>query len=495
MAFHGKSWEKPVKSDEIQTTRVSDALTNLGFIGTVVGGAGYALKAGANALAGSTLPAQLALEAPNLDKLGYYGLIGGGVLIGATIAGVAWYYLLPTAGNMKRSIYATMLDAKSNNLVHDGKIPPRVKVKLHREGVRVVGADVTISLASLAVDKQDVSPLKILFNSWLFRDLIVTSNELTPRQNAVVFHLEKFNLDNSLTVEHLAELDAGVGRVRVDKNVVVDMIESPHIALSASTGSGKTVTLEMLMHGLLQPAATEPDDETVKLYGGSTYVEPKGGLAEQLRLTGRDFGRNAVISSFDEDWLKSIVMRMEALDELIKAREAYMARHGVKWFEVFPVAFLAIDETVDVIGRFKNAKWADKDEEKRFGFKAWNDLLTSLISRGRSSGVIVIISTVSANSQQIPVMWRDNLQTKIQLRPNTDNIGFLFPQANKDLAKMPYQVGQGLMSGADNDVKRVQFPHLADIDVAVTELAQRLEENGHAGLKITAPELHDQSTV
>lgn len=468
-------FEKPFKRGKKQRTFVDTMIANGVLLTCTLFGISYGLKAGMSAITHSELAIKYAhfvtLVSSKVFVVGPYLNLSGGILATVLVLSMMLLYLIPNKYSFKRSIYSYLLNGRVSSLIQDGMFLPALQVKIKRQGLKIEGATIKISLSSMSVDTLKIEQIARLFNGFLFKNLVITNTYTDDTMTNFVIELENTKIDYSLKVDLLSQLRIGIPYILFDQKFVSDLQTSPHIILSGSSGSGKTMTLIGIMEQLSQIPENEPDN----LQSSLMFIDPKGELAFNLRKNlpqNTKFISNKIVTSLDVNWLKTIIDSMIELDELIYRRSQYIAEHGLNSYsETFGVASIVIDELMALRNSYESAVWNNKEDKLKYSIKHFDSLLESLVTKGRSAGVMVVISTISANANEVPTALRNSMGIKIAMRPTKDDIGFLFNGRN-DLMRLQYGVGQGIISDYNHVPKKITMPLIKNKQRAIQELAK-----------------------
>src|SRR5699024_5765946 len=119
-------------------------------------GISYGLKAGMSAITHSELAIKYAhfvtLVSSKAFVVGHYLNLSGGILATVLVLSMILLYLIPNKYSFKRSIYSYLLNGRVSSLIQDGMFLPALQVKIKRQGLKIEGATIKISLSSMSVD-------------------------------------------------------------------------------------------------------------------------------------------------------------------------------------------------------------------------------------------------------------------------------------------------------------------------------------------------------
>ena len=202
-----------------------------------------------------------------------------------------------------------------------------------------------------------------------------------------VFILEDVASDKRLDVTSVIS-SAVPFKIVLQKGLTVDFEKSPGLGLFGRSGSGKTTTLLSFLAQFLA--------------GGSQVylVDGKSELEVLSNVLQRATGVSDVLSM-----LGYVVAQMEQREKFLGQEGARLGRLGLKASEVGLIPLVvAIDELGALV--------ASAEAKEKAQLIA---LLTQIALKGRSSGVILVVSSQFASVDTIPNAVRSQLSTKILL--------------------------------------------------------------------------------
>lgn len=198
------------------------------------------------------------------------------------------------------------------------------------------------------------------------------------------------------------ELFVAIGISPEGRRYVVDVARSPHLLVGGTTGSGKTMTIHVVIVSLL--AGRSPSEIEILL------VDPKGtdfGLYDALPHVR---GGAALTDAFET---------LEALHSVVEVdlpeRTAHLKRAGhasvLDLNAASPPAerlrplVIVIDEFADLVDALPRAERLQLEHD-----------LGRLLQRGRSAGIFVVLATQRPSVKVLPGNLKANLPCRVALR-------------------------------------------------------------------------------
>jgi hypothetical protein len=176
--------------------------------------------------------------------------------------------------------------------------------------------------------------------------------------------------------------------------------DSPHLLIAGTTGSGKSVALETILHGLCRYPA-----ESLRL----RLVDPKGTELldfEDLPHTDGPIGGDASDAlGILEDAVGEMQRRYELMRPL-RARNLVQFNDAVEEEDRRPWIVIVLDEYADLT--------SDPDEKSQI-----EGLLRRLTQKARAAGIHVIAATQRPSADVISTTIRSNLPAQLALRVKT----------------------------------------------------------------------------
>ncbi|GEL96330.1 FtsK/SpoIIIE domain-containing protein [Cellulomonas composti] len=176
--------------------------------------------------------------------------------------------------------------------------------------------------------------------------------------------------------------------------------DSPHLLVAGTTGSGKSVALETILHGLTRYPA-----ESLRL----RLVDPKGtellDFEDDPHTDGLIGGDAADALEILEDAVTEMQRRYELMRPL-RARNLVQYNQAVAVQERKPWVVIVLDEYADLT--------SDPDDKARI-----EALLRRLTQKARAAGIHVIAATQRPSADVISTTIRSNLPAQLALRVKT----------------------------------------------------------------------------
>ena len=218
-----------------------------------------------------------------------------------------------------------------------------------------------------------------------------------------IFVLEDVDSDKRLDLEKMRKNSFSFC-LKLQKGLEVDFERSPGLGLFGRSGSGKTTTLLAFLFQFLRNGAQ------------ICLIDGKNELQVLDRMVNRAFRLDEIIKI-----LEIAVNELERREALLSKASAQSGRLGLKASEIALNPFVvAVDELGAVVAS------ADNKEKARIVA-----LLTQIALKGRSCGVVLVVSSQFASVETIPNAIRSQLSTKILLgSAPAELVRMVFPQSS-----------------------------------------------------------------
>jgi hypothetical protein len=218
-----------------------------------------------------------------------------------------------------------------------------------------------------------------------------------------IFVLEDVASDKRLDLEKMHKNSFSFC-LKLQKGLKVDFERSPGLGLFGRSGSGKTTTLLAFLFQFLRNGAQ------------ICLIDGKNELQVLDRMVNRAFRLDEIIKI-----LEIAVNELERREALLSKASAQSGRLGLKASEIALNPFVvAVDELGAVVAS------ADNKEKARIVA-----LLTQIALKGRSCGVVLVVSSQFASVETIPNAIRSQLSTKILLgSAPAELVRMVFPQSS-----------------------------------------------------------------
>lgn len=194
-----------------------------------------------------------------------------------------------------------------------------------------------------------------------------------PHKISYFDNISKINIPNNY------EIPIYLGSSINDKPIIIDMAQNPHMLVSGTTGSGKSVFLHNLIAGSLRLINTD-----------IFIVDTK-----QIEFKSYSIFNNIKIAN---DYVEAMVM-LKFINGLMEYRYKTMCDDNKATFNN---AVLIIDELADVILQ---------DEEKKF-----TQLLCKIAQKCRSANIYIVVSTQRPSVDVLPGIIRANLPARVAFK-------------------------------------------------------------------------------
>lgn len=224
-----------------------------------------------------------------------------------------------------------------------------------------------------------------------------------PGATYSVFLFEDVASDKKLELEKMNKNSFSFC-LKLQKGLEVDFEKSPGLGLFGRSGSGKTTTLLAFLFQFLQNGAQ------------ICLIDGKNELQVLDSLVKRAFRLDTIIKL-----LEIAVSELERREALLSKASAQSGRLGLKASEI---ALNPLVVAVDELG----AVMASADSKEKAKLVA---LLTQIALKGRSCGVVLVVSSQFASVETIPNAIRSQLSTKILLgSAPAELVRMVFPQSS-----------------------------------------------------------------
>lgn len=231
-------------------------------------------------------------------------------------------------------------------------------------------------------------------------------------------------------------------------NLEVDLTDAPHILLCGTSGSGKSVGVQVILAGLHEHG----DARTTQV----TILDPK-------RVEFRIWEASPVVARVVTD-RAAMVKAVQALVVAMDRRYRDMERAGIAdvrdWDgtrHAVPRVFLVCDELADLT-------MAGRDRESKDRAGIILGCLTRIAQLGRAAGFHLILATQRPAADTLPGNLRANLGTRWAFRVRTraeSRIALDAPGAES----LPAQPGASLLSWRGSTGRRCQGRYLSREDM------------------------------
>ena len=211
------------------------------------------------------------------------------------------------------------------------------------------------------------------------------------------------------------------------KALAVDISSLPHMIVSGTTGSGKSVLINSIITSIifrLPPSACQ-----------FVLIDPK--KSEFFQFANIPHLFNTVITDTNEaiHMLSEMVRIMEERSTLLES----MGKRDITGTDIIPI-IIVIDELADLMD-------TSKGEVEEY--------ITRLAQRGRSCGLHLIIATQSPRSSVLTPLVRSNILTKVALRCTTDIDSRI--SLGRNGARDLLGRGDGIIQGLPGDIREYRF--------------------------------------
>jgi hypothetical protein len=285
-----------------------------------------------------------------------------------------------------------------------------------------------------------------------FGDFVIQRSYISRNHNSVIYEIMRWDYNPQLVFTSLQEMSEYCQKHTDAWHLVIDQDLSfpyQHILVTGQTGSGKSYAMYALIFQMLR-ASTD-------LY----FIDLKNAGIAILGST--------INPAHTATTLQNVMELLRELKDLQDNREAIVKkalqekrRFDGDWrmTDLKPCC-LIIDEYAALQAVVKDA---DRKIQTEF-----NSIMTSLLLKGRSTGIFLMISLQQANASILPTKFRDNLSAKFLLRRGLERETAVTTFGETEASELPTtdaDVGEAFYKVAGNnaEVSTCTFPRL-DFDL------------------------------
>lgn len=248
---------------------------------------------------------------------------------------------------------------------------------------------------------------------------------MIPRKERDTVHLKSAMMSTAFT--ELRGIPACLGTDAEGNTLALDISQLPHMIISGSTGSGKSVLVNSMVTSMIFRSAP-----SVLQF---VLIDPK--KSEFFQFANIPHLFTPVVTDTHE-----AIHTLSEMCRIMDERSAKLESIGKRDIEGtdFSRIVIVIDELADIM------MVSDKEVE---------DYIVRIAQRGRSCGIHIILATQSPRASVLTGLIRSNIITKIALRCATQidsRISLGKAGAEKLLGK-----GDGIIQGLPGDIKEYRF--------------------------------------
>jgi S-DNA-T family DNA segregation ATPase FtsK/SpoIIIE len=253
------------------------------------------------------------------------------------------------------------------------------------------------------------------------RDTVHLGNVLKSREFMSV------TKNSSTDSTYNASVPMALGTDAEGRALCVDLATLPHMIVSGTTGSGKSVLVNSMI--------------TSSLFGKApsqlkyVLIDPK--QSEFFQFESIPHLYKPVITD-----VREAINTLDEMCRLMEQRSAQLAAMGKRDIEgtQFCRIVIVIDELADIIMSSK---------------RQVEDYIVRLSQRGRSCGLHLILATQSPRSSVLTGLIRQNISTKVALRCSTAIDSRI--AIGKSMAERLLDKGDGIIQGLPGDIREHRF--------------------------------------
>lgn len=268
-----------------------------------------------------------------------------------------------------------------------------------------------------------------------------------PRDNPDMISFKDIISDKTFD-EAKGEVKAALGKDSIGNTVVTDLTAAPHMLITGSTGSGKSVAVNNIINNILskykpneaQLVLIDPKKgaefnkyKNVPHLSGDVVISPEGGVGAM----------KAVVDEMNDRYKK-------ISDAGVKKIEDYNKLEGIK---KLPQKFVVIDEFAEL---------------KQLAGKDFMNMVKEIGQMGRAAGIHFVLATQFGSADILSNNLLNNVPTRLMMSMPPDAIA-----SNAALRKLGVdklsRAGDSIFSGITNqgkkEVKRLQGAFISDKDI------------------------------
>lgn len=218
---------------------------------------------------------------------------------------------------------------------------------------------------------------------------LVCLDFIMSKQEQVLFDRLKKPLNSANQILPLA-----IGRSYLGEDLILDLVDMPHLLIAGSTGSGKSVQLHSILASLVGN-----DSTNLKL----VLIDPKAvelDYYENIKqLSGKIINNHRVALDKISDLVDTMNHRFNLMK---KAKVNNIVEYNKKAYKEFPYIVLVIDEFADLMNGSTK--------------KEFQKTLTTLAQKCRACGIHIIIATQRPEVKVITGTIKANFPARISFR-------------------------------------------------------------------------------
>lgn len=316
---------------------------------------------------------------------------------------------------INRDIYNT-LKSDIDNKVKIAQIP---KIKIIDER--------TILIENLAGVTDKLSKFKNDLSSTLKNGLVCEMYKLDKSQNYYVAKLIDMSAQNRMIVKSVEEYNVLLKhfesyQIPFNINYFYDVSKAPHMLISGVTGSGKSYMLYHIIFSILARRCDLYVIDRKKDISKISKVKNNSALESELKVASEIEDIKLLI-----DEVLEIMIERENQFELHDSDQFNLNFKDLNWKPIF----LIFDELSATVSELETK------EQKELMKK-----LKTIVQRGRSAGVCLIIAMQSAKADTLDSSIRSQLNFKCVLGNSTkDTLHLLF--SAEDIQEINFEKGEG----------------------------------------------------
>lgn len=224
-----------------------------------------------------------------------------------------------------------------------------------------------------------------------YSNFVVTSSMISNDGNYYNFILEDVGSDKTWIPKSFEDLSKKPYIVPLQKNLIVNLSEKPHIAIWGKTGSKKSTTILGIVLNLFSNGSDVRFLDFKDEYSSFTLFYPEDKIINEIEDV--------------QPLLDNILFEIKERQVIITNKAKELGKMGLRASDVGLTPLVLIADEVGSLVSLMDSK-----QQKKFIAS-----LVAIIQRGRSVGVNLIVGTQSPAVDVLPQSIRSNFSTKILL--------------------------------------------------------------------------------
>lgn len=281
-----------------------------------------------------------------------------------------------------------------------------------------------------------------------FGEFVVTQKYISKDRNRIICEIRNYNYSPQLCFNSFNQMQSYCSRYAATHRIVVDKdlyFTYQHVLLTGQTGSGKSYALYNFIAQMLITKST--------IY----FIDLKNaGIA--ILGSAIDKEHTAVNLNETIQMLRQIKDKQDIREAEVKDRLILQNNFDGDW------TCVGLDPCFIIIDEYAAFQAASKELDKKSQIEL-ESIITSILLKGRSTGMFLFICMQQAHSSTFPTKFRDNISAKFLMRRGMEHetaVTTFGESAIKELPFMNCEAGNAFykISGLNSSVSECVFPKL-----------------------------------